>query len=73
MADIADNTCALCCKPQKFDRGYQTSVSNEVIEHLFKKFSLSSPVKYVVTQNSDDTRDAGCSNDDEQRQTPYCQ
>ena len=73
MADIAGNTCALGCKPQKFDRGYQTSVSNEVIEHLFKEFSLSGLVKYVVTQNSDDTRDPGCSNDEEQRHTPYFQ
>ena len=46
--------------------GYQTSVSNEVIEHLFKKFSLSRSVKYVVTQNSGDTRDARCSDCEEQ-------
>ena len=46
--------------------GYQTSVSNELIEHLFKEFSLSCPVKYVVTQNSGDTRDARCSDCEEQ-------
>ena len=50
----------------KFFWGYQTPISNELIEHLFKEFSLSRSVKYVVTQNSGDTRDARCSNDEEQ-------
>ena len=50
----------------KFFWGYQTPISNELIEHLFKEFSLSCPVKYAVTQNSDDTRDVRCSNDEEQ-------
>ena len=50
----------------KFFWGYQTPISNELIEHLFKEFSLSCPVKYVVTQNSGDTRDARCSDCEEQ-------
>ena len=51
--------------------GYQTPISNELIEHLFKEFSLSRPVKSVVTQNSGGTRDAKCSNDEEQRPTHH--
>ena len=50
----------------KFFWGYQTPISNELIEHLFKEFSLSRSVKYVVTQNSGDTRDARCSDCEEQ-------
>ena len=50
----------------KFFWGYQTPISNELIEHLFKEFILSDSVKYVVTQNSGDTRDARCSDCEEQ-------